>query len=395
MRITDVRYIAVPLTGHLSNATVNFGSHTVSLVALVTDEIRDGRPLYGAAFNSIGRFDQNGILSRRIAPRLLDAAPENLLSHTEEGAFDPEAIRRVAMTDEKQGGHGDRAGAIAAVELAAWDLNAKLADEPAFATIARAFDRPVPIDPAVSTYAAGGYYISGASPAENVAALRSEIEHHRAAGFRSVKIKIGGAPLEVDLTRAESAIEAAGAPERVAVDVNCGLAAGEAIHWAETLAPYGLRWLEEPTDPLDFAELSRAVEAFGGPIATGENLFSRQDVINLLRYSGLRSMKDIFQMDPGLSYGVTEYAAMVAAIEDAGMSRWQAIPHGGHLLNLHIVAGLGLGGCESYPNVFEPVGGYGPDISPVDGCLYPSEAPGFGLETKPEIATYLDRLLAY
>ena len=392
MRVTDIRHVAVPLTGAVANAVVSFERHTVSLVVIRTDQVRRGRPVYGAAFNSIGRFDQAGILSGRVVPRVLGADPDALL-RTDGPGLDPAAVRRVALTDEKPGGHGDRAGAVAAVELAAWDLNAKLADEPAYAAIARAHGRPVPRDPRVPAYAAGGYYGDAGTAAEQRAQLVAELERYRAAGYTSFKIKIGGAPLATDLARVEAAVAFAGDPARVAVDANGRFAPADAVRWAAALAPYGLRWLEEPGDPLDFATLGAAAEAFGGPVATGENLFSRQDVTNLLRYAGLRRDRDVLQMDAGLSYGLTEYAAMIAALEDAGLSRAQAVPHGGHLLNLHIVAGLGLGACESYPGVFAPFGGYG-ETPVTAGEIRVPDAPGFGLERKPELAAHLDRLTA-
>jgi D(-)-tartrate dehydratase len=392
MRIIDIRHAAVPLTGAVSNAMVNFARHTVSLVVVLTDQVRAGRPVYGAAFNSIGRFDQQGILATRIVPRLLAADPVALLP-TDGAGLDPAAVRRAASTDEKPGGHGDRAGAVAAVELAVWDLNAKLADEPAYATIARAHGRPVPRDPAVPTYAAGGYYGDTAGTVdEERATLSAELQRYRAAGYGAFKIKIGGAPIDVDLARVDAAVEAAGDPARIAVDANGRFAAPDAVRWAKALAPYGLRWLEEPCDPLDFETLGAVAEAFGGPVATGENLFSRQDVVNLLRYARLRPDRDVLQMDAGLSYGLGEYAAMVGAMADFGMSRTQAIPHGGHLLNLHIVAGLGLGACESYPGVFAPFGGYGPGTPVRAGSIHPTDAPGFGLEQKADLAAHLDQL---
>jgi L-alanine-DL-glutamate epimerase-like enolase superfamily enzyme len=392
MRVTGIRHMAVPLAGAVSNAMVSFERHTVSLVVILTDQVRHGRPVYGAAFNSIGRFDQSGILSTRIVPRIIGADPESLL-HEDGVGLDPASVRRVAMTDEKPGGHGDRASAIAAVELAAWDLNAKLADEPAYATIARAHGRPVPHDPGVPTYAAGGYYCDADTVDEQRDLLVSELKRYRAAGYTSFKIKIGGAPMEVDLARVEAAIEIAGDAANVAVDANGRFAVEDGARWAKALAPYGLRWLEEPCDPLDFETLRAVAAAFGGPVATGENLFSRQDVVNLLRYAGLRQDRDVLQMDAGLSYGLTEYAGMVAAMEDFGMSRAQAVPHGGHLVNLHIVAGLGLGACESYPGVFAPFGGYG--TAPVTaGLIHATDASGFGLEQKADLAAHLDRLTA-
>lgn len=141
MRITAIREIAVPLQGNISNSLVSFAEHTVSLVALVSDVVRDGRPLIGYAFDSIGRYAQPGLMRERFIPRLLQAAPHELLDDGGQ-AFDPARASAIMLRNEKPGGHGDRAAAVGALELAFWDLNAKLRDEPAYCTIARHVGRP-------------------------------------------------------------------------------------------------------------------------------------------------------------------------------------------------------------------------------------------------------------
>ncbi|HTM85118.1 MAG TPA: enolase C-terminal domain-like protein, partial [Mycobacterium sp.] len=180
--------------------------------------------------------------------------------------------------------------------------------------------------------------------------------------------------------------------ERVAVDANGRFDRRTAVQWAKALNPYGLRWFEEPGDPLDF-ELNRAVIACcGGAVATGENLFAVPEVINLIRYGGMRPDRDVFQMDAGLSYGLTEYGRMLTVLDDHGFGRHQAFPHGGQLINLHIAVGLGLGGCEAYPGVFGPFGGYSPGCVLADGRITPTDAPGFGLEQKPDLADWIGEL---
>ncbi len=382
MRIIHTSELTVPLRGDIANAVVNFAEHTVSLVALVSDQTIGGHPVIGIGFNSIGRFGQSGILRERIFPRLLAADPESLLR---DGELSPAAIAATAMRNEKPGGHGDRAGAVAAVELAAWDLRAKLAGEPASRTIARAFGRTA--DASVAVYAAGGYYYD----ADSTTRLRDELRGYRASGFEAFKIKIGGAPMREDAQRIEAALEVAGDGANLAVDANGRFDQETADAYAQMLKPYALRWYEEPGDPLDFALNAHLTASYSGPIATGENLFSAADTRNLLRYGGMRG-QDVFQMDPGLSYGLGEYATMIDALEAQGYSRRQCFPHGGHLINLHIVAGLGLGGCEAYPGVFQPFGGFGPDVHVQSGLAAPGEQPGFGLEHKAELAEPIARL---
>src|SRR6218665_3960 len=102
MRIVDIREISVPLKGNVSNALVNFSDHTVSLVAVFSDVVRNGKPVVGVPFNSIGRFAQRGLLHERFIPRILNRTPESLL-HSHPKTFSAKAIFRAAMTNGKQG----------------------------------------------------------------------------------------------------------------------------------------------------------------------------------------------------------------------------------------------------------------------------------------------------
>ncbi len=386
-RITGIKELSVPLEGGISNAVINFSGHTVSLVAVFSDVIRHGAPVVGLAFNSIGRFAQSGIINERLIPRILNADPDRLMS-ADGQQLDPRAVWQIVMSNEKPGGHGDRAGAVAAIELAIWDLNAKLADLPAWASIAEHNRRPVE-NRGVPTYAAGGYYYAE----DSINRLVDELKTYRDIGFNVYKIKIGGTSLATDLARLDAAISFAGDGSRVAVDANGRFDLETADVYLDALSQRQIRWYEEPGDPLDYNLMQHL--AFGSdlPLATGENLFSRADTVNLLRYGGLRQSIDIFQMDPGLSYGLLAYIEMLEALEAAGHTRQQCYPHGGHLINLHIAAGLGLGGCEAYPGVFQPFGGFSPACVINDGMVIPSDAPGFGLEHKRELQPYITRLL--
>jgi L-alanine-DL-glutamate epimerase-like enolase superfamily enzyme len=386
MRIVEVRELAVPLQGGVANAVVDFSEHTVSLVAVVTDVVRNGRPLAGLGFNSIGRFAQSGIIRDRLIPRLLAAAPDALLDAAGE-RFDPARVLATLLRNEKPGGHGDRAGAAAAIEQAIWDLNAKLADEPAYVTIARSFGR-TPSGP-VEVYTGGGYYY----PPGAGQTLRDEFQRYRDMGFESFKMKIGGAPLAQDMQRVEEALRVAGGGDRLMVDANGRFDLETALAYAKELKPLALRWFEEIGDPLDYRLNREVIEAYGGAVATGENLFSAIDSLNLVRFGGMRPGRDVFQMDPGLSYGITEYARILQVLESHGFDRRQAVPHGGHLINLHVVVGLGLGACEAYPGVFQPFGGYSAQCRISNARVWPSEAAGFGLEEKLELAEVIRRLL--
>ncbi len=383
MKIKEIRELRVLLEGKISNAAVKFDGHDVSLVAVITDAVRQGRPVVGYGFNSIGRFAQGGILRDRVVPRIMAAPVEQLFDGAQ---FDCDAIHRTAMLNEKPGGHGDRAGAVGALELAFWDLNAKLTDEPAYVAIARHFRR----EPSrrVAVYAAGGYYYSQ----DGLGRLKDELNGYIDRGFDAFKIKIGGASLPEDMQRVETALSISGNGSKLAVDANGRFDYETGIAYAREIAPLRLRWYEEIGDPLDFRLNSRITAAYDGAIATGENLFSIQDVKNLLEFAGMRRTRDIFQMDAGLSYGLGEFGRIIDLMESYGFSRDYSFPHGGHLINLHIACGMNLGGCEAYPNVFQPFGGYSPGCKIEGGFVTPSDRAGFGLEAKPELKSAIAKI---
>ncbi len=111
-----------------------------------------------------------------------------------------------------------------------------------------------------------------------------------------------------------------------------------------------------------------------------------QDARNLVRYGGMRQDRDILQFDPALSYGLVEYFRTITMLEENGWSRRQCVPHGDHQFALSIAAGLGLGGNESYPDVFQPFGGFADTEAVIDGYVtFPSRRPGSDLKTKANL----------
>ena len=384
MRITAVHHETVSISSPIRNAYVDFSRMDVSVVALVSDVRRNGRPLVGYGFNSNGRYAPRGLLDDRFVPRLLDAPPERLLDESGEN-LSPDAVHAVLTANEKPGGHGERSTAVGVIDMAVWDLAAKIADVPLARLLADRHGNAEP-DERVFVYAAGGYY----APGKGLSALQDEMRGYLGAGYSVVKMKIGGAPLEDDLRRVEAVLEVtrpAGA--RLAVDANGRFDRETALAYGEALEPYDLFWYEEAGDPLDYALQAELADAYGKPLATGENLFSHQDARNLVRYGGMRPELDWLQMDPVLGYGIVEYERMLDAIAEHGWSPRRCIPHGGHQLALAVAAGVGLGGNESYPGVFQPFGGFADDVPVEDGYVRLPDAPGIGFERKRELYAVL------
>ena len=181
---------------------------------------------------------------------------------------------------------------------------------------------------------------------------------------------------------------------RLAVDANGRFDLETAIAYGERMEPFGLRWYEEAGDPLDFELQAKLGEVYQQPFATAENLFSHQDLRNLLRYAALRPDRDIIQVDPGLSYGIVELIRMLAVMREQGWSPRQVIPHGGHLMALHMAAGLPARRQRVLPGVFQPFGGFGRRHDVVDGRIEIADSVGIGLEDKEELAPVLEELLS-
>jgi len=386
MQITAIHEKTVPIASEIRNAVIDFSSMTVSVVAVVTDVVREGQPLVGYGFNSNGRYAQGGILRDRLIPRLLGAQPETLLDDSGEN-FDPCKCWDVMMTNEKPGGHGERSVAVGTLDMALWDLVAKIEDKPLYKLLAERY-RGGRFDSEVYVYAAGGYYY----PGKDLRALQDEFRRYLDMGFNACKMKIGGASLAEDLQRIEAALAVVGRGDALMVDANGRFDIPTAIQYAQALAPYKLAWYEEPVDPLDYLGTAAVARASTTPIATGENLFSCIDSRNLIRYGGLRPNRDFLQMDPVLGYGLVEYLRILEMLAEHGWSPRRCIPHGGHLFGVHIAAGLGLCGNEAYPEVFLPFGKFAQGMTLANGKVKLPDAPGIGYELIAEVYEILKTL---
>jgi L-alanine-DL-glutamate epimerase-like enolase superfamily enzyme len=388
MRIVDIRERTVSIASNIANAYIDFSKMTCSVVALVTDVVRDGKPVVGFGFNSNGRYGQGALMRERIVPRVLEARPESLIDEAR-GNLDPAKIWACMMTNEKPGGHGERSVAVGTLDMAVWDAVAKIEGKPLWRVLAERY-RGGEADARVWVYAAGGYYY----PGKSLDALKDEMKSYRDRGYRAVKMKIGAVPLAEDLKRVEAVLAVVGKGQNLCVDANGRFDLKTALAYAEALAPYDLRWYEEAGDPLDYALQAELSKRYAGAMATGENLFSMQDARNLIRYGGMRKDRDVLQFDCALSYGLVEYLRTLDMLAEHGWSPRRVVPHGGHQMSLNIAAGLGLGGNESYPDVFRPFGGFADGIAVEDGYVGLPDIPGIGFEAKADLYKVMTSLVA-
>ena len=388
MRIVELHEKTVSIASPISNAFIDFGKMTCSVVAVVTDVFRDGRRVIGYGFNSNGRYGQGALMRERFFPRLLEADPRTLVDEAHDN-LDPFRIWAALMRNEKPGGHGERSVAVGTIDMAVWDAVAKIAGQPLWRILADRCRGGV-ADASVWVYAAGGYYY----PGKDLSALQQEMRGYRARGYQVVKMKIGGASLDEDRRRIEAVLDVVGDGSCLAVDANGRFDLATARAYAEALEPYGLFWYEEAGDPLDFQLQAELSKTYPRPMATGENLFSHQDARNLLRYGGMRPDRDWLQFDCALSYGLVEYLRTLEVVEQLGWSTRRIVPHGGHQMSLNIAAGLHLGGNESYPDVFQPFGGFADGIAVEAGRVRLPDVPGVGFEAKASLYALMKQLAA-
>ena len=384
MKIVAVHEKTFPISSPIRNAYIDFSKMTLSAVAVVTDVHRDGKRVVGYGFNSNGRYGQGALIRDRFVPRLMETDPKTLLDESGDN-LDPQRIWACLMRNEKPGGHGERSVAVGTIDMAVWDAVAKIARKPLYEFLAdRHGDGSV--DQTVFVYGAGGYYY----PGKDYRQLQDEMRGYLDRGFTVVKMKIGGASVEEDLRRVDAVLEVVRDGKALAVDANGRFDLETALAYAKALSRYGLFWYEEPGDPLDYelnAELCRDYE---GSVATGEDLFSVQDARNLLRYGGMRPDRDWLQFDCALSYGLVEYLRILDAVRGSGWSTRRCIPHGGHQMSLNIAAGLSLGGNESYPDLFQPFGGFPDGVKVENGRVRMHKSPGIGFEEKSDLFRVLE-----
>jgi D(-)-tartrate dehydratase len=386
MRIVDIKEVAVPLETNMRNAAFDFSEMTTSVVAVVTDVIRAGKPVVGYAFNSTGRYACGAQMRARFIPRILKTDPGALLND-EETNFDPGKILAAMMQREKPGGHTERSIAIGTIEVACWDAVAKIEEKPLHRVLAERYNAGRVIGK-VRCYVGGGWYHAGKGTKD----LQDEIRRRLDEGYTTMKIKVGGASIPEDCKRVEAALEVVGGGERLAVDANGAFGRDRALAYAQALAPFRLRWFEEPTDPLDYAVLSDVTRQYEPAIGTGENLFSTQDVENLVRFGGLRPDRDILQIDVPQSYGIVQFSRTLRMLEGHGWGRDSIFPHGGNQMTLHIVGGFGLGGCEAYPDVFGAFAGFADDAKVDNGWLALPERSGIGFEAQNALYALMKRI---
>lgn len=224
---------------------------------------------------------------------------------------------------EYQGVQGVVQFAMAAVDLALWDIIGKAAGMPVYKMIG-AFRERMPAYAMV-----GWYYDNDRDLSQYKRAIASALEE----GFRAVKIKVGRGSLDEDVDRIRVAQELCGKDRRVMVDANQVFNRNEALRRGRVYQQMNCFWFEEPLPPHDrdgFGELARELDI---RIATGENEYTKYPFLDLLKKGGV----DVVQPDNRRAGGLTEWMEIAAIADAFGV---EVASHGGGPTNLHMLLAM-------------------------------------------------------
>jgi len=302
-------------------------------------------------------------LEQEVAPLLRDADP------FERGLL-LDRIARLVLVSCKP---GLVTAGLSAADIALWDLTGQALRQPIHRLIGTRRK-------AVPAYASGGLYADGRTPD----ALGRELAGYVAAGFRAVKIKVGGAPIAEDVARVAAAREAIGPEVALMLDATYAMTPAAAIAFARRVAHFEPAFLETPVAPDDLAGLARVAREGGVPIAGNEYAFGADQFRRLLELDALA----VLHAEPVLCGGIT------GALAAATLAAAHRVPIGLHhastavalLASLHVAAAAERLDCvevhmlhRALLDRLDPAA-----LMPRDGMLPVPTAPGLGLALDPE-----------
>ncbi|HEX3815498.1 MAG TPA: mandelate racemase/muconate lactonizing enzyme family protein [Mycobacteriales bacterium] len=277
-----------------------------------------------------------------------------------------EAIWASLWSPKLSGRRGFETRALSSIDLALWDVKAKLAGMPLYKLLG-GYRKDIPI------YIAGGYYAKDKGLKE----LQEELASYAALGAKAVKMKIGAVSIKEDIARIRAAREAIGDEVALLLDANCAYRYYEAIQLARRAEEYDPFWFEEAVQPDDYEGFTKIAAATSIPLATGENEYTKHGFRDLIATQAIA----ILNPDAHCMGGVTEFMKVAAMAQAHGLD---ICPHGDQQAHLNLLAAIPNAKLlEYYP---KEVGGrsvnlylHAPKLNP-DGTVTVPEVPGIGLD---------------
>lgn len=354
MRITDVTRESYRWPRHkpISNGKHTYTHAGLGVVKIHTDEGVTGLGI-GAASGIAGAVIDH------LKPLLIGQNP-----------LDHERLWHALWVPKLIGRRGLTTRAISAIDIALWDLKAKVAGMPLYRLLGGYAER-------VPTYIAGGYYEEGKGLAE----LAREMVENVELGATAIKMKVGAVSIAEDIERVKVVRQAVGPAVKVMVDANCAYRAYQAIQLAKRIEDYDIFWFEEPVAPDDYEGHARLAAQTSIPIATGENEYTRYGFRDLIAHGSAA----ILNADAQVLGGVTEFLKVAALAQAHDLD---IAPHGDQNVHVHLVSAISNGLIvEYYRDTVDPMWRHTFKDTLLlndDGTLSPPDRPGLGLELNDE-----------
>jgi L-alanine-DL-glutamate epimerase-like enolase superfamily enzyme len=256
--------------------------------------------------------------------------------------------------------------AIAAADIAIWDILGKVAGLPVYKMIGAYADR-------MPVYDMCGWYYEND---DDLSHYKVELNRAFEEGFRAAKIKVGRGSLDDDVRRIEAALQIAGKGRPIMVDANQKFNVNEAIRRGKVYQQMGCYWFEEPIAPHDHAGYATVAAELDIRIATGENEYAKYAVTDLISRHGV----DVIQPDNRRAGGLTEWMEIGAIADAFGL---ELASHGGGPTNLHMLLAMPnaiymeTGSLKSQGSTVE-------QLRMENGAVLAPETPGMGSELRPD-----------
>lgn len=352
-QITGVRIssITLPLATPISDAKVLTGrQRPMTEVAMLFAEISTASGVGGVGFSYSKRAGGPGQFAhaREIAPVLLGEDPSDIQKIWDKLVWAGASVGRSGLSVQ----------AIAAFDIALWDLKAKRADLPLAKLLGAHRD-------SVRCYNTSGGFLH--SPIEEVLERAAESV---ATGIGGIKIKVGHPDNAVDLARVTAVREKIGDGVALMVDANQQWDRPTARRMCRAFEPLRLVWIEEPLDAYDAEGHALLASTFDTAIATGEMLTSVAEHAELIRLGGA----DIVQPDAPRIGGITPFLKVMGLAEHRNL---QLAPHFAMEIHVHLAAAYSREPWVEHFEWLDPL--FDEHLEIAEGRMHISERPGLGV----------------
>lgn len=347
----DLSLAFLPLPTPISDAKVFTGRQKpLTRVAFLFARVRTADGAAGLGFSYSKRAGGPGLYAhaREIAPELIGEDPSDIGRLWEKLAWAGASVGRGGLAVQ----------AIAALDIALWDLKARRARLP-LAKLLGAYRDSVPC------YDTSGGFLSS-SLEEVLGNARESLD----AGIGGIKIKVGHPDSAVDIARVQAVREAIGPAVPLMVDANQQWSRTTALRIGRILDAYDLTWIEEPLDAHDAEGHAALAAALDTPVATGEMLASVAEHERMISAGAA----DFLQPDAPRVGGITQFLKVLSLAE---RRRLNVAPHFAMELHVHLAAAYPYEVWVEHFDWLEPL--FNEHIAVADGAMIVPDRPGLGL----------------